>query len=89
MINAISSALSGLTTATKQVEKSAESIANPTSQERLIEDIVDIKVAETSYKANLKTLKVADDLTRELLNSFDREVWVSLKLITLQKILET
>ncbi|HPF79179.1 MAG TPA: hypothetical protein PLF01_07815 [Alphaproteobacteria bacterium] len=74
MINAISSALSGLTAASKQVDKSAESIASGTSQDRLIEDIVDIKTAETAYKANLKTLQVAGDLTDELLKSFDREV---------------
>lgn len=74
MINAISSALSGLTTASKQVEESAASIAQSPSQGRIIEDIVDIKVAETSYKANLKTLKVASELTDELLKVFDKKV---------------
>lgn len=74
MINAIASALSGLTSASKQVEESAASIASSPSQERIIEDIVDIKLAETAYKANLKTLQVINDLNDELLKSFDREV---------------
>lgn len=74
MINAITSALSGLTSASKQVEQSAANIAQSPSQEQIIEDIVDIKVAETSYKANLQTLKVANELTEELLNTFDETV---------------
>lgn len=74
MINAITSALSGLTSASKQVEQSAASIAQSPSQGQIIEDIIDIKVAETSYKANLKTLQVANELTEELLNTFDETV---------------
>lgn len=74
MINAISSALSGLITASKQVEQSASNIANNGSNGQVIEDIVDIKVAETAYKANLQTLKVADELTQELIRSFDKKV---------------
>ncbi len=74
MINAITSALSGLTAATKQVEQSAQSIAESPSSEQLTQDVVDIKVAETSYKANLQVLKVADELTQELLHTFDETV---------------
>ncbi len=78
MINAITSALSGLNKASAQVEQSAQNIAesgtNGTSQSDLIEDVIDIKVAETSYKANIAVLKVADELTQELLNSFDNRI---------------
>ena len=74
MINAITSALSGLTAATKQVEQSAQNIAEGSSPDNLIQDIVDIKVAETSYKANLEVLKTTDDLTQELLRAFDETV---------------
>ena len=78
MINAITSALSGLTSAAKQVDQGAQRIAenatNNASQSNLIEDIVDIKVAETSYKANLAVLKVANELSDELLESFDQTV---------------
>ncbi|HPD83643.1 MAG: flagellar basal body rod C-terminal domain-containing protein [Alphaproteobacteria bacterium] len=74
MISAINTALSGLLGASKQVESSAARIATEPTAENLVEDIVDIKVAETSYKANLKVIQVADDLTEELLNSFDRTV---------------
>lgn len=78
MINAITSALSGLTSASKQVDQSAQRIAengtNGAPQSDLIEDVVDIKVAETSYKANLAVLKVANELSDELLESFDQTV---------------
>ena len=78
MIGAINTALSGLLAASKRVEEGAVKIAQNTGTQsdsgQLIEDIVDIKLAETSYKANLKTIQVADELTQELLNSFDKEV---------------
>lgn len=74
MINAITSALSGLTAASKQVEQSAQSIAESPSGEQLIQDVVDIKVAETSYKANLAVLKTVNELTDELLSTFDETV---------------
>ncbi len=74
MINAINSALQGLQSATKQVEQSATRIATEPTPKNLVEDIVDIKVAETAYKANLKVIEIADDLTQELLNAFDETV---------------
>lgn len=74
MIDAITSALSGLNKSSAQIEKSAENIASNGSPDRIIEDIIDIKVAETSYKANMAVIKVADELSEELLNSFDRKV---------------
>lgn len=40
----------------------------------LAEDIVQLKLAEISYKANLKTLSVAGDLFDELLDSFDKKI---------------
>jgi flagellar hook-associated protein FlgK len=74
MISAINNALLGLQNASKQVEQGAANIASDSNPDNLIQDIVDIKVAETSYKANLKVLQVADDLTKELLNTFDETV---------------
>ena len=74
MINAITSALSGLNTASKQIGQAAGNIANPSSQSEIIEDVVDIKVAETAYKANIEVIRVADELTQELLNTFDETV---------------
>ena len=78
MISAINSALSGILGASKQVESAAANIANNTSSDtsgsNIIEDIVDIRVAETSYKANIQTLKVADDMSQELLKIFDERV---------------
>lgn len=40
----------------------------------LAEEAINIKLAETSFKANLKIIKIASDMTDELLDSFDREV---------------
>lgn len=39
----------------------------------LSEEIIDLKVAELAYKANLKTINVAGDLFDELINVFDDE----------------
>ena len=40
----------------------------------LAEEIVNLKLAETTYKANVKTLQVASELSDELLNIFDDRV---------------
>lgn len=74
MINAITSALTGLSNATKQVEQSAQNIASGGADSQLIEDVVDIKVAQSAYKANIETIKVANELTQELLDAFDETV---------------
>ena len=74
MLDAISSALSGLNSASQRVERGAANIASGESPDRVIEDIVDIKQAEVSFKANIEVLKVAQDLSDELIKSFDREV---------------
>jgi len=74
MIDAITSALSGLNNASQRIEKGAANIASSENEGRVIEDIVDIKQAEISYKANIEVLKVTQDLTKELLESFDRTV---------------
>lgn len=74
MISAINSALSGILTASKQVDQSAQNIAEGSTDSNLIEDIVDIKTAETSFKANVKTLQVTQDLSDKLLRIFDERV---------------
>ncbi len=96
MIGAISTALSGLVTASKQVERSAENIANVStavsnpavttdttltngdavitgSDVNLIEEAVNLKTAELAYKANIKVLEAAQDLSDELINALDRK----------------
>lgn len=40
----------------------------------LAEEAVNLKLATTAYKASLATLKVADELSQELLNTFDDKV---------------
>lgn len=76
MISAITSALSGLTNATKQVETAAQNIAEGGGGDegRIIEDVVDIKLAETAYKANIETIRTANEQSEELLKIFDERV---------------
>jgi flagellar basal-body rod protein FlgC len=40
----------------------------------LAEEAVNLKLAEVAYKANIATIQVANELSEELLNSFDEEV---------------
>tara|TARA_B100000508_G_C11405788_1_gene250663 strand:+ start:369 stop:605 length:237 start_codon:yes stop_codon:yes gene_type:complete len=78
MISSISNALSGLSTTLKQVDASASKIANSTNTDEgdvnLTEEVVNIKLSETAYKANLATLKTVDEMTDELLHLFDETV---------------
>jgi hypothetical protein len=74
MIGAITSALSGLQAATRQVAQSAERIATSTDPVTQIEDIINIKVAEASFKANVATLKAEREITDDLFRIFDEEV---------------
>ncbi len=78
MISAISNALTGLTTASKQVAQSAENIANSTNTDgdtvEISEEAVNLKISETAYKANLATIKTVDEMNDELLSLFDETV---------------
>ena len=74
MINSITSALSGINNASARVEKAAQNIAEGGSQQEIIEDVVEIKQASLSYKASLSVLKVTDELSQELLRTFDETV---------------
>lgn len=38
------------------------------------EEIINMKMAEISYKANIKTISVSSDMFEELLESFDKKV---------------
>ncbi|PCH99882.1 MAG: hypothetical protein COB76_04700 [Alphaproteobacteria bacterium] len=74
MVNAINTALGGLQTASRGVAKAAENIADPAKQDRIVEDIVDIKISEAAYKANAAVIRVTSDMQDELLKTFDKEV---------------
>jgi flagellar hook protein FlgE len=79
MIDAISSALTGLTTASTKVAQSAERIANVSTPGigdtvDLSEEAVNMKLAEIAYKANVQTLKASQEMTDELLSVFDERV---------------
>lgn len=43
---------------------------SPIETSNLIEDVVDLKLAELSYKANLKTLEISGELLDELIDTF-------------------
>lgn len=40
----------------------------------MVEDVMNLKLAEISYKANLKTIQTASEMSDALLNTFDRRV---------------
>ncbi len=73
-MNAIGTALQGLGFATKQVGQSAAKIANPREGTDMAEEIVNIKIAEANYKANLATLRASEEMSDELLRIFDERV---------------
>lgn len=78
MLNAIGIALSGLQNAAQAVNKSAEKIVdsttNPQSDVTLAEGVVDLKLSEAAYKANIKTLEAVTEIEDEVLNILDKKV---------------
>lgn len=78
MTEALSFAVKGLQTATAKLDRAAQSIALPDDQNSTgfgqIDDIIDVKVAEQDFKANLVTLKTVKELSDELLNVLDETV---------------
>jgi flagellar hook-associated protein FlgK len=73
-MDAINTAISGLQTAAKTVNRAASNIANPAKADNYVEDIVDIKISETAYKANAVVIQTASDMQDELLKTFDQKV---------------
>ena len=82
MVSAIDTAMQGLQSATQRVNKAAENISkfgtglpNDKGDEvNLSEEAVNLMTAKTAYKANVAVIKVTEELTEELLNTFDKEV---------------
>jgi flagellar basal body rod protein FlgC len=73
----ITNALGGLNNASNQINKSANNIANAgvtNDGASLPQDIIDIKISEIAYKANLAVIETANELTDTLLKTFDEEV---------------
>lgn len=100
MINAIDTALTGLHSASREINRSAANIVRGTSLSAssqsqptqntdipsttpqnitaiqdidVAAEIVNIKLAEISYKANLSVIETAGDLFDELLSAFDNK----------------
>lgn len=79
MIDALSSALQGLTTASRKAGQAAENIATFQTPEKfdkvnLSEEAINLLVAETSFKANAAVLRTAEEQSAELFRIFDEEV---------------
>ena len=79
MIDAIGIGLSGLQKATQKTEDAANNIANVLTPRDdgvvidLSEEAVNLLLAETEFKANLATIRTADELSGELLSIFDKD----------------
>ncbi|HCQ70579.1 MAG: hypothetical protein CL570_05020 [Alphaproteobacteria bacterium] len=82
MVNTVlSTAISGLNAASERVNRAADNIANMTTEGHpsgggatLPQDIVDLKLGEIEFKANIAVAKTAEDMSDTLLNLFDEEV---------------
>jgi hypothetical protein len=81
MINAITSALSGLHRASQNIDASARTIAqhgtsaslssSPADADNFIEPFIEIKISEASFKANLSVLKTINEMQDELIKTID------------------
>lgn len=74
MINALTTALGGLQAASQKVTGAANNIADPSQQDRVINDIVDLKIGEIAFKANAAVIRTTEDMTEELFKAFDKKV---------------
>ncbi|MCK6417340.1 MAG: hypothetical protein L6Q57_00145 [Alphaproteobacteria bacterium] len=80
MISAMNTALSGLYAATQKVNQAANRIVQvgtdiPGADEiDLTAEAVNLKIGELSYKANVATLRTAEEMSDELLRIFDKRV---------------
>lgn len=74
MINALTTALGGLQSASQKVTGAANNIADPAKQDRLIEDVVDLKVGEMAFKANAAVIRTTAEMSDELFKAFDERV---------------
>lgn len=74
MVEALSNSVAGLQNASLKAAKAADNIANPNSKSEPVEDIVAMKEAEQSFKANATVLGVSKDMQEDLYRSVDIEV---------------
>lgn len=80
MVSAINTSLIGLDNASRKIAESSEKISKfgtdieGGDQVDLSEEAVNLISAEVEYKANLKAIEAQNELTEELLNSFDEKV---------------
>jgi hypothetical protein len=74
MISAINSALSSLQNATRQVNASAERIANLSETTDLIEEAVKLKLARVQFSASISMIKAQAEADKELVRLLDETV---------------
>ena len=60
--NTINTALIGLQVSLEQFQRASAHIADPNSETDLVRDIIELKSAEQSYKANAAVVRSADEL---------------------------
>ena len=74
MIEALNNSISGLQKSSLAIAKSADNIANPQRKTEIVEDIVDVKSNQQSFKANAQVLETVKELQEDLYRSVDIEV---------------
>ena len=68
VISGIDAGIAGWKAALKSLDRTAQQIASNSDEVDPAQSMVDLKVAETSAKANLKTIKTADEMIGTLLD---------------------
>ncbi len=79
MIGTLSTAISGLFSAAQKINSAAKNVANigdgiTDEGASLPRDIVDIKIGTIEYKANLAIIKATEEMSNELLKTFDETI---------------
>ena len=74
MIEALTYSLSGMQSASLNVAKAADNIANPSSGSELVEDVVTLIAGEQNFKANATALGITKDMQEDLYRAVDIKV---------------
>jgi hypothetical protein len=74
MVGSIQNSVIGMQTASANIAKSANTIANPKTENPPINDLVDIKINANNFKSNALVLGVQKDLQEELFRALDIKV---------------
>ena len=68
MTNTINTAVLGLRASLEQLQRVSERLANLSADSNLIQDIVELKSAEHSFKANATVIRTANEIAQHTID---------------------